>query len=196
MANAMFSEPGFWSWLGLLIYVIWLHYQQNTRHRGIDVEDVDHNKSDSFGEYMSGQADISVHHGAELQRVRESLLELAADINRIESAVCTLSGWPGPTDRVSNKAFERHSELPGELPKDIRDDYLAASWTCPNCGSRVPHNWIWWCKQCQRRTFPPVAGIEIYPPTDYDPTQSCGGRFEFNSNEEPPSPNQTKRAAK
>jgi hypothetical protein len=212
---AMLNDPSFWSWLSLLTYLIWLHHQQHKTKRQL-VEVVGHDqkvieqateiisRSDSFGQYMSGQADITIHHGAELQRVRESLLELAADVNRVESSVSTLSAWPGPTDRISNRVFERHSELPGEFPKDIRDSYLSGGWTCPNCGARVPHNWVWWCKSCQRRTFPPVAGIETYPPTDHEPTQPggiCdddnGGAAGFTSNDEPPtSPNRKKEKPK
>ena len=208
---AMFSEPSFWSFLSLLTYLMWLHHQQHKTKRQL-VEVVDHDqkvieqateiisKGDSFEQYVSGQADVTIHHDAELRRVRESLLELAADVNRVESSVSTLSGWP--SDGTSNRVFERHSELPGEFPKDIRDSYLCGGWTCPNCGSHVDHNWIWWCKNCKRRTFPPVAGIETYPPTDHEPTQPggiCdnGSEPAFTSTDEPPtSPNRKKEKPK
>lgn len=178
---AMFSEPSFWSFLSLLTYLIWLHHQQHkTKRKLVELVDYDRkfielateisSKGDSFGHYASDQADVSIHHDAELRRVRESLLELAADISRVESSVSTLSGWP--SDGTSNRVFERHSELPGEFPKEIRDSYLSGGWTCPNCGSHVEHNWIWWCKNCKRRTFPPVVGVEIDSPTDQPSTPS------------------------
>jgi hypothetical protein len=204
---AMLSDPSFWSWLSLLTYLLWLHHQQHkTKQQLVDVVDHDQkvieqateliSKSDSFGQYMSGQADITIHHGAELQRVRESLFELAADVNRVESSVYTLSHCPSPTDRVNNRVFERHSELPREFPNDIRDGYLSGSWTCPRCCEVIPHNWTWWCKNCQRRTFPPVAGHELEP-TQPGGIYDDGGAAGFSAiNELPISANRKKKKPK
>jgi hypothetical protein len=203
----MLSDPSFWSWLSLLTYLLWLHHQQHkTKQQLVDVVDRDQkvieqateliSNSDNFGQYMSGQADITIHHGAELQRVRESLLELAADVNRVESSVCTLSGWPGPIDRVNNRVFERHSELPGEFPKDIRDGYLSGNWTCPRCCEVIPHNWIWWCKNCQRRTFPPVADHEPEPTQPGGICDDGGAAGSSTINELPISANRKKERPK
>lgn len=159
---AVLTDPNFWSWASLLIYLIWLHLQQH-RTKGHLVNVLEHDdrvikqnaeiidKTQGLGEYISGQTDITIHYEAELARLRESLLELAADCSPLGSIRETSS---------SNRVFERHSELPKELPSDVRSGYLSASWTCPQCGSHIGHNWIWWCKVCQRRTFPPIANKE------------------------------------
>lgn len=206
MSNfSMFSNPNFWSWLLLLMYVMWLQAQCRKMRREVAeltaVSEKDRGDiigKAGLGDYMSATADVTIHHGCELTRVRESLLELATDLYRISQTTAALSGWPG--HELDNRVFARHTALPGEFPLDVQQGYLSGGWICPKCGSQMDHNWSWWCNICQHRTFPGLGSsgkIRSSSP-EHELTQPGGICTEdeqsFTPAEPPTSPNGRKRS--
>jgi hypothetical protein len=181
-------DPNFVSWLGLFVICLVLAWRQGRHSTRLDLviskaeeaiagTTAVNQAGEKLLEYFSGQTDISVHHSAELMRIRQSLLELAFDLDQLSALqyITTIGSFPGAEgskviDRffreraddpsrgrektaVSNHVFERHTALPDELPEETRTTYRSSPWACPVCGTTMPDNWAPWCTVCRRPTY-------------------------------------------
>ncbi len=187
-----FSDPYFWSQAILLLMLAALYARQRLQERiflvfvtglkeqfRLTLESMQCEAKPKQGveEYLSAQTDIAVHHGHELDRLRESAFELAVDLEHLATLqfVATHASFPGtdanriiteifgkasknvgglPTElALVNQVFLRHTQLPEEFPAETQADYRAGKWTCLFCETHIEHSWTLWCPNCHRRAF-------------------------------------------
>lgn len=186
----MTDHPFFWSSLFLLILIGWEHWrlmllreqvssvldheQQNTKYLATMLDPCGEKSSN-----LSLQSDTNVHHEWELIRLRESVIELACDLQSLSEAqyivttvafsrsqaaeiVHLISDANGKPARLGtrNRVLERHTQLPEDLPAAIKEQYETGKWTCPICESEIANSWTGWCATCRRPTATRTHDIE------------------------------------
>jgi hypothetical protein len=200
----MLNDPNFLSCLlllGLILYQFYLHGRTDKRlgwlepivqRMGKELDSAGR-YCNLFEEYAKASLDVKIHTNAELARLRESVLELARDVEglavleqitlravdpqfpcqRITKEAFTSTRPPPKNENyLTNQVFARHLPLPRELPEETQQQYLP--WTCPICETEYPHSWTWWCPNCRSRTrYPGTIADGLSDTLDHEPTEPC-----------------------
>lgn len=213
----MLRDPVFWSFLFVLalIFIGWAAIKQlKALYDKLEARSLNLETSlaqveclvNTLPAFTIGTLDVSIHTRAELFRLRESVLELARDVEGLavleqialrasqelgrqlpkvtDQAFRSTRPPPPEAKHLTNQVFARHLPLPLELPVDTSAEY--PPWVCPICKVAHAHSWTWWCPNCRCRTLHPGVVQESFAPQNWQAACSPAPTTERNPRDPEP----------